>query len=184
MTSVNALFPSNYLKASDFPQPRIVTINRLEMQKMNDGTEKPVLFFNELEHGLVMNKTNANRIAEFLGENYQGWPQRQVELYMEMVDFQGKRTPAIRARAPQMQHGYQHPPQGYQQPMNGPGIAPAGYPPQQPQQGYQQPSQQQPAPGAPQYYNGQGQAVQPPQGQQQQRQQPAVGVPLDDKIPF
>lgn len=182
MTSVNALFPSNFLKAEDFPQPRVVSIHRLEMQEINDNggkTQKPVLFFNELgDRSLVLNKTNAGRIAEFLGDNVEGWPRQYVELYVEMVDFQGKRVPAIRARRPQQQQGYQQPPQQAQQPMAG---VPAGYPPQQPQQGYQQP----PAQGQPQYYNGQGQAVQPPhQPAQQPQQGPAVGVPLDDKIPF
>ena len=176
MASINALFPSNFLKASDFPQPRVVTINRLEVQRMNDGAEKPVLFFNEFESGLVLNKTNANRIAEFLGDNFEGWPRCNVELYTEMVDFQGKRTPAIRARAPQ-QGGY------YQQPVQQQGYVPNH---QHVQQGVQ--GQQPPQP----YYGGGAQgggntAPQPPQqqGQQQQRHPGGPGgAPLDDEIPF
>jgi hypothetical protein len=172
MTSINSLFPANYLKADDFPQPRVLTINRLEMQEINDNgskSSKPILIFNEMgDKGLVLNKTNAARISEFLGENVEAWPRMAVELYQEMVDFQGKRVPAVRVRRPQMpqQQAYQPPQGGYQQP---------------PQQGYQQPA---PA----QYYNGQGQAAPPPQQQYpqqgQQPKQPAPGQPLDDKIPF
>jgi hypothetical protein len=176
MTSINSLFPANYLKADDFPQPRVLTINRLEMQEINDNgskSSKPILIFNEMgDKGLVLNKTNAARISEFLGENVEAWPRMAVELYQEMVDFQGKRVPAVRVRRPQMSQQQAYQPQGgYQQP---------------PQQGYQQPA---PA----QYYNGQGQAAPPPQqqypqqGQSQQGQQPkqpAPGQPLDDSIPF
>ena len=169
MVNTAALFPSNYLKASDFPQPRVLTMRHLEMQKLADGTEKPVLFFNEGAKGLVLNKTNATAIGSIYGEETNGWQGRPIELFNATVDFKGVPTPSIRCRMPQQQQQYAPPPQ--QQ------YAPA---PQQQQGGYQPPQQAQ-QPGAPnvQTYQQQPQSGQYPN--QTQAPRPAIN---EDEIPF
>ena len=164
MVNTAALFPANYLKASDFPNPRLLTMRHLEMQKLADGTDKPVLFFHEGAKGLVLNKTNATTIGSIYGEETDGWAGRPIELFSQIGDFKGTPTPGIRCRAPQQQQ------QGYQQ---------QGYPQQQ--QGYAQPpvppvQYQQPAPPNVQSYQ------QPPAQQQgQQVQRPNIDA---EDIPF
>ena len=41
----------------------VLTIDRLEMEEMQDGTRKPALHFQETDKGLVLNKTNGTTIA-------------------------------------------------------------------------------------------------------------------------
>lgn len=56
------VFPSKYLKAEGLPEDVIVTITSVEMAtlKTKEGGDeyKPVAFFDELDKGLILNKTN------------------------------------------------------------------------------------------------------------------------------
>ena len=66
-------FKGNYLKAQDIMGKRVaVKIETVEMEEVgqgNDKSEKPVLHFKGKDKGLVLNKTNWSRIAEFLGSD-------------------------------------------------------------------------------------------------------------------
>jgi hypothetical protein len=46
----------------------------------------------------VTNKTNANRIAHSFGPNTDAWIGREIVLYTDLVNFQGKTTEAIRVK--------------------------------------------------------------------------------------
>lgn len=95
--NIGKAFKSNYLKAADIEDDNtIVTIDSIQMQDIN-GETKPVLYFNEFDAGLVLNKTNANAITEALGTpETDNWIGRQIVLCVQTVDFQGKPTEAIR----------------------------------------------------------------------------------------
>jgi hypothetical protein len=45
---------------------------------------------------LVLNKTNANVLAEAYGDDTDGWTGKSIEVWGEMVPFRGKATPGIR----------------------------------------------------------------------------------------
>jgi hypothetical protein len=100
MTTLNDLFPSPYLAASDVENKPAVTIKSVTKKTMKnrDGEDevKPVIFFNEFEKGMVLNKTNADIIGSLLGPVIEEWYGERVQLHSVMVEAFGKRQPAIR----------------------------------------------------------------------------------------
>jgi hypothetical protein len=95
---LNDAFPSNYLKAADFEQPRTVKIEGYKMETL--GTDKRlVLNFTAYEKGMVCNKTNASRIAMLVGsDNLNDWIGRKIVVGRELIDYQGKTDWAIRVK--------------------------------------------------------------------------------------
>lgn len=102
MANINDAFPSNYLKASDLKgsQP-LVTIDRVEFEPVGRTKEmKPVLYFVGKEKGIVLNKTNANNIANLSGTpETDQWHGVRIRLYSTHVEFQGETVEAIRVKA-------------------------------------------------------------------------------------
>jgi hypothetical protein len=98
--NINKAYKSNYLKAADIDDEEIVVTiaEDVQMQDIN-GEEKPILYFNEFEQGLVLNKTNASTISQVLNSSEtKDWVGKQVVLFVATVDFQGKATEAIRVK--------------------------------------------------------------------------------------
>lgn len=100
---INSAFATKYLKASDL-QGRDVTVKmgRVEQEKVGDD-QKLILYFQGKEKGMVLNKTNANSIADVYGSETGDWYGQTIILFEQMVDFQGKRVPGLRIRAPRQQ---------------------------------------------------------------------------------
>lgn len=94
-------FPSNYLKAADLNGKRpIVTITHVTSEDLGGDTKRAV-HFKGTDKILILNRTNWNTIAEVTGQDDdENWTGHQVVLYATKVDFQGKRTDAIRVEAP------------------------------------------------------------------------------------
>ena len=91
-------FPSEYLRAADLKDQNVrVIISHIEMRDVGDDN-KPVLFFQNKEKGLVLNKTNGNNIAILYGDDTDDWSGKEIVLYPTMVDFQGRSVSAIRVR--------------------------------------------------------------------------------------
>lgn len=95
---VTDAYPSSYLKAADF-QGRDVTvvISKVVMEDIGDD-HKPVLYFQGKDKGLVLNKTNANNIAQQHGDEMDSWIGRQITMFASQTDFQGKTVPCIRIK--------------------------------------------------------------------------------------
>jgi hypothetical protein len=95
-------FPSKYLKASDLGlnQP-VVTIDRVERDKVGRGQDtKPVIYFSGKEKGLVLNKTNANKIIELTGSAVtEEWTGFRVILFATTTEFGGETVECIRVKA-------------------------------------------------------------------------------------
>lgn len=94
-------FKGSFLKADDIKGHRVaVVIESVSMEEVGQGedkSQKPVLHFMGKEKGLVLNKTNWARIADFLGsDDSDDWESRGIILGVERVDFQGRRVDAIR----------------------------------------------------------------------------------------
>jgi hypothetical protein len=99
--NINTVFPSKYLKASEFTGDVSYTIKEVTIEEVgseNDKERKPIVYFNETEKGLACNKTNANTIAGIYGPETSGWIGRRITLFATEVDFQGTQTLAIRVR--------------------------------------------------------------------------------------
>jgi hypothetical protein len=97
---VNTLFPSKYLKADDATPPITLTVKRVSWERMKDqdGNEedKPVIWFNEEEKGMVLNRTNANTLTALFGSETDRWTGQRVVLGTEMVTAFGATKPALR----------------------------------------------------------------------------------------
>lgn len=98
------LFPSRYVKAAEIAlakKPVPLTIARIEprheLKSTNGKTEsKPCMFFKETPKGVVLNRTNCNRLVEVLGKDPRKWIGARVVFCVERVDGFGKKTDAIR----------------------------------------------------------------------------------------
>lgn len=100
---VDLLHPSNYVKAGELQGRDIhVTIKDVEPRhklKTTRGEEaKPVLWFQESEKGMVLNKTNARSIAKVHGPKPSGWIGKRITLYPTDVSAFGEIVTAIRVR--------------------------------------------------------------------------------------
>ena len=103
--NVDSAFPSKYLKASDLNGRRAtVTIRKYKMESVGQDSEddKPVLYFENKEKGLVLNRTNATSIAEILSQSeMEEWAGGKVTLYPTKTDYQGRRVACIRIDEPE-----------------------------------------------------------------------------------
>lgn len=99
---LSQLFPSRYLRADDIDGDTPVIIKELVFDKMKDEDgkeeEKPVLLFKGVEKGLVLNKTNAQRIEEQHGSETDDWMGKRISLTTESVTAFGKTQWAIRVK--------------------------------------------------------------------------------------
>lgn len=98
-------FPSQYLKTPDLDGHRaLVTIAKVVMEEIAEGERKPVVYFRGKEKGLVLNKTNANSIADIARtDETDRWTGVSIVLYPDKTDFQGKRVGCIRVDPPRVQ---------------------------------------------------------------------------------
>lgn len=103
--NVNDAFPSNYIKASDLGDKKIlVTIDRVEMESLGRGADKetkPVLYFEGKQKGLVLNKTNSKKIHDIVGSwEDSDWQGQQVVIYATETEFGGDTVSCIRILPP------------------------------------------------------------------------------------
>ena len=97
---ISSAFPSQYLRAADLQdRPVRVVMDHVVLEEIG-SEQKPILYFRDKEKGLVLNKTNANAIAQRYGDDTDGWTEGEIELFPTVVDFQGKSVDAIRVRIP------------------------------------------------------------------------------------
>lgn len=95
---IDAAFPSQYIKAADLHGKRVrVVMSHVNIEEVG-GEHKPVLYFQGKDRGMVLNKTNANNIANMFGFDTDHWTGNSLELFEAMVDFQGRTVAAIRVQ--------------------------------------------------------------------------------------
>jgi hypothetical protein len=107
MPNIGEMFPGRFLKAlDDVPlaggvDDLIITdMDTKEMQTKGGREKKWVLFFDKLEKGLVLNKTNAATLARAFGPTSEEWIGRTVGLRVHDVQFGSDIVPAIRIQIP------------------------------------------------------------------------------------
>jgi hypothetical protein len=98
------LWPSKYLKAADFPEPRVLKIKhaRLETLKNRGGEEqKLVVTFDGEDKTMPLNRTNFDSICDVTNEyDSDSWKGHAIELYATMTQLRGEEVECIRIRAP------------------------------------------------------------------------------------
>ena len=98
--NIDSAFPSPFIKASDLQGRDIpLTMREVKFEKVGDDDQKPVLYFQGTEKGMVLNKTNANTIKIIYGVETSAWIGQQIVLYLMKVEFKGDLVDAIRCKA-------------------------------------------------------------------------------------
>jgi hypothetical protein len=98
--NINDQFPSKYLKAGELKgKAAKLAIDRVEVEEIADGEDKPVLYFRGAEKGMVLNKTNALTLQEAYGDETDEWSGQGVEVFADKTQYAGKRVDCIRVRA-------------------------------------------------------------------------------------
>lgn len=100
--NINEAFPSKFLRASDLKgtQP-VVQIDQVLREPVGQAKEqKAVLYFKGKDKGLILNKTNANKITEIVGSALtEDWAGQDVRLYPSVTTFSGEEVECIRVKA-------------------------------------------------------------------------------------
>lgn len=97
---VSEAFPSNsrWLSASDLQGHEVkVRITAIDVAEFDNGN-KPALMFAGKQKGLVLNRTNARKLAGAYGDDMDSWLNKEIIIYPDVVEFQGKPVDAIRCR--------------------------------------------------------------------------------------
>ncbi len=108
MSNYALLFPSKWLAAADLMgDDRIVQVKQIiPSEEVGQSKDKrPVVYFQGVEKGLVLNKTNAKRIAKLYGPDTDKWIGKSITLYPSECDFGDETVPCLRVRpeAPQVE---------------------------------------------------------------------------------
>lgn len=97
--NVHDMFPSKYVACGDLQgMDVLVRIVRIEMEDVSNGDLKPIVYFVGMKKGLVLNRTNAKRIASQHGPETNGWIGKEITLYPSETEFKGETVPCIRVR--------------------------------------------------------------------------------------
>ncbi len=98
--NIDSMFPSKYVKAEDLMNSDVpVRIASVALESVGDGDQRPVVYFAGMNKGLVLNRTNANRIKGTLGAETSQWVGQTITLYPSETEFRGETVPCIRVRA-------------------------------------------------------------------------------------
>jgi hypothetical protein len=91
------------LRAADVEEPLTVTIKSASIEELGeDKDEKIVVLFEELDRGLVLNRTNADYLSMICkSDDTEDWPGTRVGLFVQPVSFKGKLVDSIRVTKPQ-----------------------------------------------------------------------------------
>jgi len=100
MPTANDVFPSKYLKAEDLESDLNLTVKNVVFEDLASGETKPVAHFDELDKGMIINKTNWSMIEKITGEkDSDNWKGKKVCLTVMDVEFKGDIVSAIRVKA-------------------------------------------------------------------------------------
>ena len=98
------LYGSKYYSTPDLhggtPRHRIGKVALAELREKDGGTKRKYLaYFEGVEKPLVLNKTNAQKLAAAYGKDHSKWIGMEVELYAEMTGL-GKEGVRVRPLKP------------------------------------------------------------------------------------
>jgi hypothetical protein len=95
----NDVFPKKFIGADVIGDKEFtLTIDKVVLKTVGDE-QKPVAYFKDAKKGLVLNRTNWDRIS-FIAQNddSDAWPGVSVVLTTELVSFNGKTGAAVRVK--------------------------------------------------------------------------------------
>lgn len=100
MPRVSEVYPTRYLQAQDL-QGRQFTLSifKTVVERLGQGPQaedKLVVYFNETEKVLPLNKTNANTIAALHGDDTDHWKGKRITVYPTEVTAFGETHQVVR----------------------------------------------------------------------------------------
>src|SRR6185369_13938659 len=105
---VSKLFTSKYLKKEDFDTPKVLTIETVDIETIESDKgeqDKGVLFFREMDKGLVLNSGNTRELQDAYGDDTDDWKGKPCEVYVDpKIEYQGRRVGGLRVRIPMGTH--------------------------------------------------------------------------------
>lgn len=102
MPNINDAFPSKFLKAIDLAGAEpVVVMDRVDFEPVGRDREmKAVLYFHGKQKGMVLNKTNANKITEITGTALtEEWNGQRIRLYASEASYGGDTYDVVRVKA-------------------------------------------------------------------------------------
>jgi hypothetical protein len=101
MPNVHDAYPSKFLRTADLKGGSMrFTINDAVIESIGFDKERKLVLIQDNGKRFVLNKTNARYIASHFGDDTDGWKNKEIELYVTPVDFQGRTADGIRVRIP------------------------------------------------------------------------------------
>jgi len=94
-------FGSNYLSPADLNGKNVVAtvlnIKQTEFNSRDRGRErKLVVFFAEVDRGVVLNKTGFAALSKAYGNETSGWEGKKVTLIPDQIEIEDKKTKEIK----------------------------------------------------------------------------------------
>jgi hypothetical protein len=94
------LYGSNYLAAADLKRPLTTVIEQVEHEDFARQGEKKkmkaVLFVRGIKKPIVVNKTNALKLATAFGKDFDAWIDQRIIIKAEDTTFGGRPTKGLR----------------------------------------------------------------------------------------
>jgi len=101
---ISQSFPSKWIKADDLDGKEFtLKIREVKIEDVGgpgNEEDKPILYFDGRQKGVVLNKTNAGAISSKYGDDTDGWIGKPVVIYPDQTMFQGKMVACVRLRVP------------------------------------------------------------------------------------
>ena len=102
MVYAPSLWPSKHLTEADLQGFEcVMTIKGVTLEKIENGSgseQKGVVYFYECERGMVLNKTNGERIMRLHGDETEYWRNERIALYPSEANLGGRVVKCIRVR--------------------------------------------------------------------------------------
>jgi hypothetical protein len=92
-------FPSPYLQTATVKaKPIVAVISHVEMETVGQGADqkrKPVLYFDDGQKPMVLNRTNFEALADAFGDSDE-WSGNKVKVYVTRTQYAGKSIDGLR----------------------------------------------------------------------------------------
>ena len=91
-------WPSRYLTAADVQDKSFnATIKTIEFEKMKDGTEKPVAYFERMKKGVVLNKSKGKFLSGLAkSQKFDDWIGLEIKIREGLTTFAGDEVACIK----------------------------------------------------------------------------------------
>lgn len=87
------MIQSKFLKKEDFPQPLVMTIRGVAMEKVgNNGDARWVLYFNEHTKGIVLNVTKIRQLETTFGDDTDRWVGKRIKVMNDPTVMMGQQV--------------------------------------------------------------------------------------------